>query len=331
MPDSEFDLIKQYFATPGVRRTDVALGIGDDAAVLSVPAGMELVTTIDTLVSGVHFPEQTAADAIAWKTVAVNLSDLAAMGAEPAWATLSLTLPAADRDWLQSFSRGLFELLTRYNIQLIGGDTVRGPLSVTMQLHGFVKTGQALRRDGARCGDRVFVSGPLGDAGLALRILQDDIVVPARAKARLLQRLDRPEPRVELGLALRTLATAAIDISDGLTADLGHLCNASRVAATVSLAQLPLSDDYRRCIASLPAGDTGRPASLWDTALSAGDDYELCFTVPADKQPEAERLGACCIGVIDSGDTGGHGEVRFVGEDGTPYTPAVSGYDHFGT
>ena len=241
---SEFELIKQYFLTGGGRRRDVILGIGDDGAVLSIPPGMELVMTVDTLVNGVHFPSQTAPEDIAWKAVAVNLSDLAAMGAEPAWASLSLTLPAAEAEWLHAFSRGMFELLEQYAMQLVGGDTTRGPLSVTMQCHGFVKRGQALRRDGARAGDLVFVSGPLGDAGLALRLSESR--VPAEARYRLQRRLDRPHPRIELGLALHGLATAVIDISDGLQADLGHLCRASDVAATIALAQLPLSPDYRQ-------------------------------------------------------------------------------------
>ena len=237
---SEFDIIRYFFDRPQAAdgRSDVLLGIGDDAAVVTVPDDHDLVLCMDTLVAGVHFPEDTSPGAIGHKALAVNLSDLAAMGAEPAWFTLSVTLPHADADWLAAFAQGMFRLADHYRVQLVGGDVTRGPLSVTVQAHGLVPRGRALRRSGAAVGDRIYVTGTLGDAGLALH--QGAEQAPA-----LRQRLDYPSPRVEAGLALRGLASAAIDISDGLLADLGHLLEDGRQGAMLEVDDLPRSAGFR--------------------------------------------------------------------------------------
>jgi thiamine-monophosphate kinase len=264
--ESEFDLIARIRARAGMR-DDVSLGIGDDAAILRVPAGHDLIVGTDTLNIGVHFPAETAPSDIGWKALAVNLSDLAAMGAKPAWCTLNLTLPSADSNWLDAFLDGFLGLAKRHDVSLVGGDTTRGPLSVTVTAHGFVPCDAALRRSGAQAGDDIWVSGTLGDAAAALRQWRDGSMVDASLR----ERLGRPLPRVGLGLALRGVANACIDVSDGLLADIGHILDASRVGAELELASLPTSPEL---------------ASAFDAAtrirlqLSGGDDYELCFTVP---------------------------------------------------
>ncbi|MEX0900623.1 MAG: thiamine-phosphate kinase [Gammaproteobacteria bacterium] len=263
---SEVDLIEILRTHAGAVRTDVVLGIGDDAAVVQPRAGHDLVLCTDTLVAGVHFPTDTPAEAIGHKALAVNLSDLAAMGAEPTWALLCLTLPEPDADWVRSFASGLGALAERFGVQLIGGDTTRGPLSITVQLAGEVPTGGALRRGTAKAGDALFVSGPIGDAALALTILQRGDLVPAALR----ERLDRPEPCIELGLSLRGIATAAIDVSDGLLTDLARLLHGTGFGATVDVESLPRS-------AAFVAG--GGVAGM---QLYGGDDYELLFAAPAD-------------------------------------------------
>ena len=273
MPDSEFDIIARYFKRQRPERDDVLLGIGDDAALLQVPAGQQLVVAVDTLVAGRHFPEQTSAADIGYKALAVNLSDLAAMGATPAWATLSLTLPAVDGSLVTGICRWIFCLADEYSVALVGGDTTRGPLSVTVQVHGFIEPGKALRRDAANPGDAVFVSGVPGEAACALKqVLQGE--TPADT---LLQRLNRPQPRVSLGQSLVGLASAAIDVSDGLLADLGHLLSASGCGATLWPDQLPSSP----ALQALPAGQ------VLDCQLNGGDDYELCFTAPCRASRDA--------------------------------------------
>ncbi len=319
MPISEFELIARYFTRQGVQRQDVVLGIGDDCALLRVPDGVELAVTTDTMVCGVHFPENTDPEALGHKGLAVNLSDLAAMGAEPAWALLALTLPEADEAWLDAFTRGLRGMADRYNVQLVGGDTTRGPLSVTLQVLGFVPKGKSLRRDAAQSGDLIYVTGTLGDAGLGLRIVQGRTSVPAQEADYLVERLERPWPRVEAGLALRGVAHAAIDVSDGLIADLGHILDASAVGAVVQVERLPLSPAFRAM-----AGDD------WDMALSSGDDYELCFTVPPARKDSVEAVArdlgvpCTCIGVIDR-----QSGLRLVRDDGAAFVPAGHGYEHF--
>ncbi|WP_295882145.1 thiamine-phosphate kinase [uncultured Thiohalocapsa sp.] len=319
-PDvSEFDLIRRCLTGVGAARDDVRVDVGDDCALLRVPPGRELAVGIDTLVAGVHFLPDCDPAALGWKALAVNLSDLAAVGAEPAWATLALTLPAADEDWLAAFARGFGELAAAEDVRLVGGDLTRGPLTVTVQAHGFVPMDHALRRDGARPGDLVCVSGALGDAGLALRHLLAGEPVDDYLR----RRLERPTPRVALGEVLRGLATAAIDLSDGLLSDLGHVLAASGCAARVELDRLPLTDQVAAAVAA---------ADDWTLPLAAGDDYELCFTLPraaAGQLPVLAAAAGCpltTIGEIESGSG-----LRCVHADGTPWQPRGRGYDHFAT
>ena len=312
----EFDLIDRIRARVGVR-DDVVLGIGDDAALLQVPAGRLLVVATDTLNDGVHFPSDTAPADIGWKALAVNLSDLAAMGAEPAWCTLSLSLPHSDATWLEGFIDGFLALAAQHGVVLVGGDTTRGPLSISVTVHGFATPGQALRRDAARVGDEVWVSGTLGDAAGALLQWQQG----AHRDPALRERLDRPTPRVALGRALPGLASCAIDVSDGLVADLGHVCRASGVGIDLDLEALPAS------AALLAAFDVD---TLHRLQATGGDDYELCFTV-SPAQADALRRVAASTGtvvtrigrVVD-----GKGVRAFVGGD--EWRPATAGYVHFG-
>ena len=314
---SEFALIRTFFADIGPGRADVALGVGDDCALLTIPPGHELAVSLDTLVVGIHFFPDCDPAAIGHKALAVGLSDLAAMGAEPAWSTLALTLPTGDADWLRTFSAGFAALSHRHGIRLVGGDTTRGPLSVTVQVHGLVPVGAAVRRSGARPGDLIGVSGTLGDAGLALRgLLAGNEVEPA-----LRQRLECPTPRVDLGLRLRGLATAMLDLTDGLAGDLGHILTASGVGAELELARLPLS---------APVAEVIEQTADWSLPLSAGDDYELCFCVPPERFDALRSLAA-----------GLHCPVQAVGRiraepglicrlpDGGILTINGAGYDHF--
>lgn len=338
MSSPEFELIKRYFTQPVTGRDDVLLGIGDDAAVLRMPSGSDLIAAIDTLVAGVHFPPDTDAASIGHKALAVNLSDMAAMGAEPAWAMLALTLPRPDERWLSEFCRGFFALAREHNVALVGGDTTRGPLTVTVQVQGFAPPGAAFGRSGARPGDLVYVTGTLGDAGLAL-LLGRQGTGPDKARAFLRQRLDRPQPRVREARRLRGLVHAAIDISDGLVADLGHVLEASGVGATLTLDRLPLSPEFRACLEAAKAADQPGPRPPapapdrgpdWaELALSSGDDYELCFTVAPEHRARVESLAASdtpctCIGVIEAA-----AGLRCVRADGTAYLPTRQGYDHF--
>ncbi len=323
---AEFDLIARIRARVATR-DDVVLGIGDDAALLAPPPGHQLVVTADTLNEGVHFPSGTAAADIGWKALAVNLSDLAAMGARPAWCTLSLSLPAPDTDWVDGFLDGFLALAGQHGIALVGGDTTRGPLAISVTAMGLVEAGAALRRDRARAGDDIWVTGTLGDAAAALAIdghlpLPPHASLPADLDARALrQRLDRPTPRVAGGRALLGLAHACIDLSDGLLADLGHVCARSGVAATVELDRLPASAALQPL-----AGDV-----RWALQASGGDDYELCFTAPPrlrDAVRQALDLAgvqATRIGRIAPGNG-----VTALDRDGRPWTQRRSGYQHFG-
>jgi thiamine-monophosphate kinase len=317
---NEFELIARYFAQQPVARPDVVLGIGDDAALLSVPPEHELVVSTDMLVAGVHFPEGVDARSIGHKALAANLSDLAAMGATPAWFTLNLSLPAAEPTWLRDFSQGLFALARQHELALVGGDTTRGPLTVGIQIMGFVPRWQALMRSGARPGDQVYVTGQLGEAALGLLVTQGRVELPEEFQGPVLARLHRPMPRVAAGLALRGIASACIDISDGLAADLGHVLEASAVGARIQLNRLPLS----------PAYDAAFEQVGWDTALAGGDDYELCFTVPPDREAAlrqvAGRFGVpwARIGEIET-----RPGLRIIDERGALYSPPSAGYDHF--
>lgn len=275
---SEFGLIQRYFTRPPADGS-VLLGVGDDAALLSPPAGEVLAVTVDTLVAGRHFPLNTPPAAIAHKALAVNLSDLAAMGATPRWFLLALTLPDASDAFLSEFASALFALADEAGITLVGGDTTRGPLAICITAIGSVPAGQALRRNGARPGDGIYVSGTVGDAGLGLlQALQPGHAsLSAFEAAFVRQRLDYPQPRLALGIALRGQATACLDISDGLAQDLGHILDASGVGAELDLQALPLSSALR----TLPE------TQAWQLALAAGDDYELCFTAPPGFSPQA--------------------------------------------
>ncbi|MBI3571039.1 MAG: thiamine-phosphate kinase [Gammaproteobacteria bacterium] len=318
---NEFELIRRYFSRQPVMRADVALGIGDDAALLQPPPGQQLVVTTDLLVSGVHFLPDVNPAALGHKALAVNLSDLAAMGAEPAWFLLNLALPAADESWLTDFSAGLFELAQRYRVQIVGGDTSRAPQTViAIEAHGFVPAGQALARAGAKPDDRIFVTGPLGDAGLALRHRQGRLRLSDTELASCAERMDRPIPRIEEGLGLRAIASSAIDISDGLVADLGHILEMSRVGARLELTRLPLSPAYRAHLVGVG----------WDVALANGDDYELCFTVPPAKLAALEKIKHRFPGITEIGVVEADPGLRMVDADGKPYTPKATGHDHFG-
>lgn len=314
---SEFDLIRSHFSRVGSRRGDVPLDIGDDCALLKVPQGYELAASIDTLVAGVHFLPACDPEGLGHKSLAVGLSDLAAMGAEPAWATLALTLPDADETWLNAFSRGFGRLAERQGVALVGGDLTRGPLTITVQVQGLVPATAAVLRSGARPGDLICVSGTLGDAGLALRLLDAGEPVSEFLRGR----LERPTPRVELGLALRGIATAIIDLSDGLAADLGHILAASGVGAEIPLPNLPLSP----AVSDRLAADAD-----WGLPLASGDDYELCFCVPEQKSaripPLAERFG---IRIETIGRIRPEAGLRCLQKDGTTWDLTRSGYDHF--
>ena len=317
---NEFEIISRYFARQPVARPDVALGIGDDAAVLDVSPGQQLVVSTDMLVAGVHFPENTDAVSIGHKSLAVNLSDLAAMGASPAWYTLNLSLPQAEPNWLEGFCQGMFDLASRHDVALVGGDTTRGPLTIGIQIMGLVPHGQALRRAGARPGDRVYVTGLLGEAALGLRVAQGQLKLPDEYLANVLTQLNRPLSRVPAGLRLRGLASACIDISDGLAADLGHILEASAVGARIHLKRLPLS----------PAYDAAFEQVGWQAALVGGDDYELCFTIPL-AQETAFRIASAHFGVACSyiGDIEAEAGLRIVDEQGGLYAPEQAGFDHF--
>ena len=322
MPGSEHDLIERYFKHGGPSRNDVIVGIGDDGAVLQVPQGKELVVSIDTLLAGVHFETGNDPQATGYKAMAVNFSDMAAMGADPAWATLSLALPGIDHGWLKGFSQGLFQLADQFGVQLVGGDLSHGPLAITIQVHGFVNAGKSLRRDTARAGDQIYVTGTLGDAGLALAIRNGGCPQPQTGYDYLCQRLDRPQPRVKEGIALQDVAHSAIDISDGLVCDLGHIIEASDVGATVYIDRIPVSPVF----ATFRKGESVRKWA--DIAVSSGDDYELCFTVdPRDQALLKERMSDIpytCIGTIDA-----QPGLRCIMKNGTTFVPSSRGYDHF--
>ncbi|MBF0254871.1 MAG: thiamine-phosphate kinase [Gammaproteobacteria bacterium] len=313
MFDSEFDLIARYFSHLGASRSDVLLGVGDDCALLRPPPGMDLALSTDTLVAGCHFFADVDPEALGHKCLAVNLSDLAAMGATPAWASLALSLPAVDHAWLQGFAAGFGRLAEQAGIALVGGDTTRGPLSISIQVQGLLPAGQGLRRSGAQAEDLICVSGRLGDAALALHQLQQGLEPEPALRAR----LERPSPRLQLGQRLLGLAHACIDISDGLLADLGHICRASGLAAELQLEALPCAPEL------LASGD-------WSLPLSGGDDYELCFTLPAEQAAQLPQLAAelglplSPIGRILAGEG-----VACRLADGRLYQPKQRGFDHF--
>lgn len=315
---SEFSLIDKFFNRPTPNTT---LGIGDDAALLQPQPGMELAVSTDMLVAGTHFFADTDPHKLGWKTLAVNLSDMAAMGAQPRWATLALSLPKADEAWLGAFADGFFECATRFNVDLVGGDTTRGPLSLSVTIMGEVPREQALRRGGAQVGDDIWVSGTLGGAALGLAALQNKVKLDKPSQRACLLKLKMPQPRVELGIALRGLATSAIDISDGLLADLGHILEHSKVGAEIQYALLPAHQALQPWLAN----DWAR-----NCLLAGGDDYELCFTATQARrgeiEPVSQHLGLKLshIGNI-TGDSGLH----LLDDAGQRMPTKSRGYDHF--
>ncbi len=310
----EFAIIENIFAPMARPRPEVLLGIGDDAAILAGPAGRQWCWSLDTLVEGVHFAAADAPEDVGWKALAVNLSDLAAMGAEPVAALLGLSLPDGDAAWATAFAQGMSALADASGTSLAGGDTTRGPRSITVSVLGTVPEGTALRRDGARVGDIIAVTGALGDAALALRLGR-------RAASGLRTRLARPVPRLQAGLCLRGLASAVIDLSDGLMADLGHMMRASGTSAAVRVDLLPASADFA----------AAAPDDALALQVAGGDDYELCCCLPPDRVAEAVvalaafDLPLTVVGRVVAGD----GTVHLMQSDGGTVRPPAQGWEHF--
>ena len=319
---SEFDLIKQYFVR--ARAPRATLGIGDDCALLTPAAGTQLAISSDMLVEGRHFFAGADARMLGHKCLAVNLSDLAAMGAKPIAFTLALALPEANPDWLAGFSRGLFELADEFDCELIGGDTTKGPLTICITIFGELAPGQALRRDAALAGDDIWISGTLGDARLALAGMRDECTLDPALLAQAAPRMHMPTPRVALGRALAGagLAHAALDISDGLAGDLGHILAASRVGATLDADALPAG----------PALATQARALRRRFTAAGGDDYELCFTAaPQHRAAIVEAAARCGTAVTRVGVIEAAPGLRFVDADGAPLALSLTGFDHFAT
>ena len=318
----EFELIKHFFAEQLVKRKDVILGIGDDCAVVASTENQDIVVTTDTLVAGVHFPLETTPRAIGHKAVAVNLSDIAAMGAKPSWLSLAITLPEVDEGWLSEFCVGVFELCEYYNVQLVGGDTTQGPLSITITAQGLTPEGKYLSRSGAKAGDWLYVTGDLGDAALALQHYKGQVSINSDYIKAIQTKLDFPRPRVLVGQSLREYASSAIDLSDGLLADLGHICKASNVGANIVLDDIPLSDGML---------DTLSFDDAIDLALSGGDDYELLFTVSEDNKVGMETalshvgIPVTCIGQINAS------QAISTTINSKPIPIKASGFEHFST
>ena len=314
----EFDLIARHFTRPAA---NAVLGVGDDCALVDITNGMDLAVSTDTMVSGTHFFPDVPAENLGHKALAVNLSDMAAMGAMPYWAMLALTVPTVDHGWLAAFAKGFFDLAEEFSVSLIGGDTTRGPLSLTITIMGEVPMGAALRRNGAKAGHDVWVSGNIGDAALAVAHRNGRLVLGEEDYHEAVMRLYEPTPRVRLGQALRGLATSAIDISDGLLGDLGHICRLSGVGATVDLGAIPLSPIGAKHVAT-KAGLT--------TILAGGDDYELCFTAsPNSRDSIAELTDVLGVPLTRIGQVKRGKGVSLMGSDGKPVRIDGRGYDHF--
>ncbi len=314
----EFDVIARHFTRPAA---NAVLGVGDDCALVDVSNGMDLAVSVDTMVSGTHFFPDVDPENLGHKALAVNLSDIAAMGAMPYWAMLALTLPKVDHDWLSAFAKGFFDLAQEFDVSLIGGDTTRGPLTLTVTIMGEVPAGAALRRSGAKAGNDIWVSGHIGDAALAVAHRHGKLALTQSDYGEAVMRLYEPTPRVGLGQALRGLATSAIDVSDGLLADLGHICALSGVGATVELGAIPLSPIGARHIAS----DAGRNA-----IAAGGDDYELCFTAnPNSRESIAELTRMLGVPLTRIGQVKRGKGVSLLGSDGKPVKIDGRGFDHF--
>lgn len=315
---SEFGLIKQYFQQQSVSRKDVTKGIGDDCALVNVPANTELAVSTDTLVADVHFYADVDPQSLGHKALAVNLSDLAAMGAIPAWASLAITLPQAEQAWLEKFANGFMGLAEYYDLQLIGGDTTKGPLSITVTIHGHVPQGKSLRRDQAKPGDWLYVSGTLGDAAAGLAVVQQKLALTEPEY--FINRLQQPSPRVTVGAALRPIASSCIDISDGLAQDLKHILTSSECGAVLELEQIPVHEQLQHLSFE----------QQMQFALAGGDDYELLFSVPEEKkallQSVAQQTGVklTCIGRLQAGPS-----TLTLKHHGQPQQLALAGWDHF--
>lgn len=319
---SEFDLIARYFTRP-VRHSALTLGVGDDCALLQPRAGHELAISTDMLVEGRHFFSDADANALGHKSLAVNLSDLAAMGAEPLAFTLALALPSIDENWLSAFSKGLFALADQHNIALIGGDTTKGPLTMSITVFGDIPTGQALRRSQAKVGDDIWVSGTLGDARLALSAMQGKLVLETHAFNQAAVHLHRPTPRIALGMALRDVAHAAIDISDGLLGDLQHVLKQSNVGATLQADDLPLGEILK---------STQTTTVCHEFALNGGDDYELCFTAPTTKREAVHQAATKANTVVTRiGQITAAREINILNAAGEALAISSNSYDHFKT
>ena len=318
---SEFDIIDRYFTHPAKR---ALLGVGDDCALIEGETGEVFAVSTDMLVEDRHFLRGADAAKLGHKALAVNLSDLAAMGAAPRYATLALSLPEADETWLAQFSRGLLGLAENFGVDLIGGDTTRGPRTISITVIGVVPPALALRRDGAKVGDEVWLSGCTGDAALALAHQRSEISLPAAALAHCMARLHTPVPCVALGLALRGLASSAIDVSDGLVADLGHIAQRSGVALGLRYADLPRSRALKACADARLAQKC---------LLAGGDDYELAFTAAPGARSKVEQIAAelgLTLSRIGSVGAGEAGQVSVHDAAGNPVQTASKGFDHFG-
>jgi len=312
----EDELISLIASLAGRPASDVILGMGDDAAVLEVPDNHVLVTCTDTMVAGVHFPAATPAGSVGFKSLAVNLSDLAAMGARPRWAQLSLTMPSADESWVRAFMAGFISLADRHSVILVGGDTCSGPLSITVQAMGVAQRGSLLTRGTARRGDLIAVSGQLGDAALALSLLERQQGVDPD----LLRRLHEPEPRLRLGQALVGIASSCIDISDGLLLDLERLLKGSACGANVMLDDLPASGHLLELAAE----------KRWRMQLAGGDDYELCFTVPPQQRQRLRELAdSLAIRISVTGEVTGSDTISCFDATGAVFEPEKPGFQHF--
>jgi len=322
MNDSEFDVIKKYFSIPSSRK-DVVKSVGDDCAVVTVPTGKRLLVTTDTLISGVHFPIDTSPEDIAYKSLMVNLSDLAAMGATPAWLTLAITLPRIDDSWLATFSRQFSTVVSDYKLSLIGGDTTKGPLSITIQLMGLCDEDKILYRHNAKPGDKIFVTGDLGDAAIGLKSIIENTTDEKLLFCQ--EKLNRPEARVSFAKELTRYSSCAIDLSDGLAADLGHVLAASRCGASINLDKIPLSS-----AAQYYFKHYHKSVIDWSMVLAQGDDYELCFTAASANETalkilaEEHQLKLRCIGAITESK-----ELEFVSADGELVNFTGTGFRHF--
>ncbi|OGA96622.1 MAG: thiamine-phosphate kinase [Betaproteobacteria bacterium RIFCSPLOWO2_12_FULL_66_14] len=316
---SEFELIRRFFSRPSAK---AVLGVGHDCALLQPPAGMQYAISTDMLVAGRHFVADSDPEKLGCKSLAVNLSDLAAAGADPAYALLAIALPAVDETWLEGFSRGFFSMAERFGVDLVGGDTTRGPLTISVTVIGHVPAGLALRRDGAQPGNDVWLSGQTGEAALALAHRAGRAQLPPEHLALCQARLDTPEPRVQLGRRLRGLASSAIDVSDGLAADLGHIAEASTLSLHIDVGALP------RSAAVLACTDEGLAL---ECLAAGGDDYELAFTAPAQRRRDIEALSrelGLALTRIGSA-AAGPGEVILRDARGAPVVLPRAGFDHF--